>query len=185
MRECRVTCCWFGKPVVEVKRHRFVKLKRCVEGVVWNQQRGIDWEKLARGLLIANSAIDRTSEFSTPFEIPQLEKQQASAVLQKSCYQTSPFLSPCVLLAPPETSRLHAFHTRFLTRAKHLRALGKPDFRLRSVHVKSNFECTLCSEFCVVMSSVRTDFYYRNMDLRNISDSGLLGVTNGLDPLEE
>ncbi|KZV20417.1 hypothetical protein F511_35063 [Dorcoceras hygrometricum] len=50
------------------------------------------------------------------------------------------FLSPCVLLAPPKTSILHAFHTRFLTRAKHLRALGKPDFRLRSVHVKSNFE---------------------------------------------
>ncbi|KZV29773.1 hypothetical protein F511_17616 [Dorcoceras hygrometricum] len=29
MREFRVTSCWFGKPFVEVKRRRFVKLKRC------------------------------------------------------------------------------------------------------------------------------------------------------------
>ncbi|KZV14059.1 protein trichome birefringence-like 19 [Dorcoceras hygrometricum] len=50
---------------------------------------------------------------------------------------------------------------------------------------KFRLNFTLCSEFCVVMSSVRTDFYCRYMGLRNISDSGLLGVTNGLDPLEE
>ncbi|KZV18054.1 hypothetical protein F511_34389 [Dorcoceras hygrometricum] len=46
------------------------------------------------------------------------------------------------------TARLHSnsriratrLHTRFLTRAKHLHALGRPDFRLRSVHVKPDFE---------------------------------------------
>ncbi|KZV22213.1 hypothetical protein F511_27591 [Dorcoceras hygrometricum] len=42
-------------------------------------------------------------------------------------------------------SRIRAtrLHTRFLTRAKHLRALGRPDFRLRSVHVKPDFEILL------------------------------------------
>ncbi|KZV56785.1 histidine kinase 2-like [Dorcoceras hygrometricum] len=64
-------------------------------------------------------------------------------------------LKRCVL-EPAARGLIRAtrIHTRFLTRAKHLRDLGRPDFRLRPVHVKPDFE-------------------------------KLLGVTNGLDPLEE
>ncbi|KZV25994.1 endo-1,3(4)-beta-glucanase 2-like [Dorcoceras hygrometricum] len=65
----------------------------------------------------------------------------------------TPFMSPCVLLAPPKTSILHAFHTRFLTRAKHLRAFEKkPDFRLRTLHANSDFE-----DFCFVQALFCTD----------------------------
>ncbi|KZV45450.1 hypothetical protein F511_20623 [Dorcoceras hygrometricum] len=104
MREFRVTSCWFGKTVEEVERRRFVKLKRCVlepasRGFLAiarrcrlkksiRQRFAFTLKDSADGLCDdlkpADSysyleSADRTSEFSTPFEIPQLEKQQAHA----------------------------------------------------------------------------------------------------------
>ncbi|KZV29166.1 hypothetical protein F511_38854 [Dorcoceras hygrometricum] len=72
MREFRVNSCWFGKPVVEVKRRRFDKSKRFVR-VFRIEQAARDFcEKLARGLLIANSAV-----------VVELERKSAATQIQQ------------------------------------------------------------------------------------------------------
>ncbi|KZV17460.1 hypothetical protein F511_42444 [Dorcoceras hygrometricum] len=55
MREFRVTSCWFGKPVVEVERRRFIKLKRCVLSVAYGTS--------SEGLLFSSFSADDLSVF--------------------------------------------------------------------------------------------------------------------------
>ncbi|KZV16315.1 metal transporter Nramp3-like [Dorcoceras hygrometricum] len=114
-------------------------------------------------------------------------------------------------------SRIRAtrLHTRFLTRAKHLRDLGRQDFRLRPVHVKPDFEIGKWAFANIYFIGYNIYIHFESSVLRLLFEnllfrlvypiqtplalvlafviwvygifriSGLLCVTNGLDPLEE
>ncbi|KZV44370.1 hypothetical protein F511_18066 [Dorcoceras hygrometricum] len=98
-----------------------------------------------------------TTEFLTPFRNSQSERQHFFAT--KCCGNSSRFLAKIRAIdLLPDFVQIAGFVLPDFTPDSYTRLYQISDF-----------------EFCVVMSSVHTDFYCRYMGLRNISDSGLLG----------
>ncbi|KZV40426.1 putative disease resistance protein [Dorcoceras hygrometricum] len=109
MREFRVTSCWFGKPVVEVERRCFVKLKRCVlsiaygtssEGVVSNALRLENQEVVAMltcckiptgALLKETSSNDLATQIQQRRKFSSDANSAATQIQQRRKYSSSRF----------------------------------------------------------------------------------------------
>ncbi|KZV49349.1 hypothetical protein F511_09256 [Dorcoceras hygrometricum] len=118
------------------------------------------------------------------FSTEILDAKQGKQVI--SSHATSKFSVRKTAVFTPKIcgnfSRIRAtrLHTKFLTRAKHLRDLGRPDFRLRQVHIKPDFE------YWFIPFKLRLHWFLLSL-YGSTEYSGFLGycVTNDLDPLEE
>ncbi|KZV33929.1 hypothetical protein F511_04154 [Dorcoceras hygrometricum] len=86
------------------------------------------------------AADDLATQFQQQREIQQQREFQQQREIQQRRKLHLLHAKINILDAKQAGSVLPDFTPRFLTRAKHLRDLGRPDFRLRPVHVKPDFE---------------------------------------------